>query len=150
VRLDRERKRERVSRLGARLRAALQARARFDRQQHARLVQGQARLRRALAAAIAQRRARVGAAAQLLGAVGYRNVLKRGFALVRDSRGAPLRSAAAVGAGQSLRIEFADGERGATADGALPPGPEKAPKSAAPRAPRPAKRGAAGGQGSLF
>jgi exodeoxyribonuclease VII large subunit len=152
VTLDRERKRERVSLLGARLQAALQARARFDRQQDARLVQGEARLRRAFATVIAQRRARVAAAAQLLGAVSYRNVLKRGFALVRDREGAPLRSAAAIGVGQPIRIEFADGELAATADGAPRPGPEKsAPKSAArPRPQRLGKRGAAGGQGSLF
>ena len=36
----------------------------------------------------------------------------RGFALVRDKEGAPLRSAAAIGAEQPMRIEFADGEVG--------------------------------------
>ena len=48
-------------------------------------------------------------AGQLLTAFSYRGVLERGFALVRDLDGSPLRRAAAVQAGQGLDIEFADG-----------------------------------------
>ena len=96
VALDRERRRERLARLHARLLAALAARARFDAQQRVRAAQAQIRLRRAIVSTIAQRRARLAAAAQLFGAVNYRNVLQRGFALVKDQAGAPLRSAAAI------------------------------------------------------
>ncbi len=53
----------------------------------------------------------------MLNAFSYRGVLARGFALVRDGEGHPLRSAAAVGAGMRLDIEFSDGRVGATADG---------------------------------
>ena len=57
-----------------------------------------------------QRRAdRVLAAGQLLAAFSYHGVLARGFALVRDGEGHPLRSAAAVGGGMRLEIEFSDG-----------------------------------------
>jgi exodeoxyribonuclease VII large subunit len=44
-------------------------------------------------------------------------VLARGYALVRDGEGHPLRSAASVGAGEALAIEFADGLVRATAEG---------------------------------
>jgi exodeoxyribonuclease VII large subunit len=146
--LDRERRRERLARLAARLTAALAGRGRFDAQQLARTAQAQTRLRRALQAALAQRRARLVAAAQFLGAVSYRNVLKRGFALVRDQHGAPLRSAVALHADQPIRIEFADGEVGATAHGDKAPEPGTAlRRSPAPRAARAAKFS---GQGTLF
>src|SRR4249919_1166850 len=50
---------------------------------------------------------RLRSAGQLLTAYSYRGVLERGFALVRDGDGRPLRSAAAVDAGMGLDIEFA-------------------------------------------
>ena len=98
-----------------------------------------------------QRRAdRVLASGQLLAAYSYRGVLARGFALVRDGEGHPLRSAAAVGGGARLELEFSDGRVGATADG------EGAPRPAAAK-PKPAQKpvskprgGGRGGQGSLF
>ncbi len=98
---------------------------------------------RAYATYLARRGDRVRAAGQLLNAFSYRGVLSRGFALVRDQQGVPLRAAAAVAPGMRLDIEFSDGRIGATADGAGSPG--------APEAPRPkAKSGGRGGQGSLF
>ena len=66
-------------------------------------------------------------------------MLERGFALVRDAAGAPLRRAAAIAPGQALRIEFADGEIGATADG-----------HAEPQAKRGRPKAAKDDQGSLF
>jgi exodeoxyribonuclease VII large subunit len=153
VQLDRDRRRERVAGLAARLKAGLAARSRFDAQQLARTGQAQIRLRRAFAAAIAQRRARVAAAAQFLNAVSYRNVLRRGFALVRNSAGAPLHQAAAVGAGQAIRIEFADGEISAMSDGGtapLPTNPADKNAAPAPRLTRAPKRGLPSDQGSLF
>jgi exodeoxyribonuclease VII large subunit len=149
---DRERRRERLARVAARLQATRAARGRFDAQQLTRTAQAQIRLRRVIEAAIAQRRSRLAAAAQFLSAVSYRNVLKRGFALVRDGEGAPLQSAAAIGAGQPLRIEFADGEIAAVARGGmLPDTVNSSDRGApAPRLGRPRKRRSSGDQGSLF
>lgn len=95
-----------------------------------------------------QRRSdRLCSAGQLLAAFSYRGVLARGFALVRDGAGHPLRSAAAVAAGSRLDIEFSDGRVGAVADG------ERAVQSPAAK-PKPRPRGGSGGQsggqGNLF
>jgi exodeoxyribonuclease VII large subunit len=43
-------------------------------------------------------------------------VLQRGYAVVSDAAGHPLTSAAKVAPGARLRLRFADGEVGATAD----------------------------------
>lgn len=90
---------------------------------------------------LARRWDRLTSAGQLLNAFSYRGVLRRGFALVRDAEGHPLRAASSVGAGARIEIEFADGRVGATADGA-----SSSPAPAAKAKPR----GGAGGQGSLF
>jgi exodeoxyribonuclease VII large subunit len=80
---------------------------------------------------------------QLLNAFSYRGVLQRGFALVRDEQGAPLRSAAAIAPGSRFDVEFADGRIGARAEG------ERIASRPAPRLRR--KRDAGdSGQGSLF
>ena len=73
----------------------------------------------------------------------------RGFALVRDGGGHPLRTAAAVQPGTSLDIEFADGRVGATAQGVSKR--IESPPYARPR-PRTRRGGSGGseGQGSLF
>ena len=98
-----------------------------------------------------RRRARLDGAAKLLGALSYRGVLSRGYALVRDAVGRPVRTAAGLAEGMGLDIEFADGRIGATvAAGGLPPPtrPEPAPL---PRPPRPKRRsGEPTDQGSLF
>jgi exodeoxyribonuclease VII large subunit len=87
---------------------------------------------------------RLRAAGQLLAAFSYRGVLARGFALVRDGEGHPLRSAAAVTGGMRLGIEFSDGRVGAVADS------ETATARPKPGAkPRPRDSGS-GGQGTLL
>ena len=48
-------------------------------------------------------------AGKLLVALSYRSVLGRGFALVRDAAGKPLRNAAGITAGQAMTVEFSDG-----------------------------------------
>jgi exodeoxyribonuclease VII large subunit len=88
---------------------------------------------------------RLSSAGQLLTAYSYRGVLARGFALVRDGDGHPLRSAATIDAGMQLDIEFADGRVSATADGERDAHP---PAKARSRA-RGSGEGS-GGQGSLF
>ncbi len=85
---------------------------------------------------------RARSAEKLLQAFSYREVLKRGYALVRDAAGLPLHSAAAVTAGAPIEIEFSDGRIRARAED----GSAAAPAPAKPR------KGGGGkpGQGSLF
>ena len=92
---------------------------------------------------------RVRSAEQLLKAFSYQGVLARGFALVRDGEGRPLRSASAVGSRMRLEIEFSDGRVGATADGEGAPQPAAARPHPSPK-PRPRGGEGSGGQGSLF
>jgi exodeoxyribonuclease VII large subunit len=85
--------------------------------------------------------------AQLLAAFSYRGVLARGFALVRDRTGRPLRAAASVSVGMPMDVEFSDGHVGARA--------EVVQASTTPRAePVRRRRRRSGdpdpGQGSLF
>ncbi len=68
---------------------------------------------------------RLKAQAKLLASLGYKNVLARGFALVRDEDGVMLRSAKAVVNGAVLEIEFSDGRKKAVAGGAAGPRPKK-------------------------
>jgi exodeoxyribonuclease VII large subunit len=91
------------------------------------------------------RATRVERAERLLAAVSYRGVLARGFALIRDPKGKPLRQAASVQTGTHLDIEFADGRVRALA--------EAKSAAAAPSAPPLKSRRPGGGnpgQGSLF
>jgi len=73
------------------------------------------RLRRPMQEMLAARRARLDGLGKLLESVSYKRVLARGYALVHDEKGAPLRSAAEIVSGQALLIEFADGKIGAIA-----------------------------------
>ena len=113
-----------------------------------------ARLDRAFSEGVRSRRSRLSGIAQLLEAVSYRGVLARGFALVRDEARMPLRRAAEIREGQGLRIEFADGEVLAAADGRTPtpqPASSRAPPGAIPMRPKRARSGKdTNGQGKLF
>ncbi|HEY6254963.1 MAG TPA: exodeoxyribonuclease VII large subunit [Xanthobacteraceae bacterium] len=152
----RSRRRERLKVATMRLTASLKANA----QAHgARITAAQQRTgalaeraRRAMLTLLRQQGAVVERHSQLLAALSHRGVLARGFALVRDPDGRPLRLAAAVGPGMPLDIEFADGRVGARADGAAagPGGGETAPKETKPRSRQRAEGGADKGQGSLF
>ena len=77
------------------------------------------------------RRAQLFSAGQLLGAMSYRGVLSRGFALVRDETQKPLWRAEDVRQAQRLEIEFADGKIGAIAGGRV--GPPLTPPALLPR-----------------
>jgi len=70
----------------------------------------------ALRAAVREARARLGGASARLESVSPLAVLKRGYVLVSDPAGHALTAAAAVSPGARLRLRFADGEVGATAD----------------------------------
>jgi len=106
------------------------------------------RAERAAWAVLDNRAARLERAGQLLAAFSYRGVLSRGFALVRDDAGRPLRTATAVSSGMALDIEFTDGRVGATAGGI-----SKRIESPPFARPRPGRRRSGGGddnQGNLF
>jgi exodeoxyribonuclease VII large subunit len=95
----------------------------------------------AMAADIRRLKGALAAQDRVLQSLSYRNVLQRGFALVRDAAGEPVKQAAAVAPGMALSLEFADGRVSAVAgeDGAPP-----APKKRTARPAEPTK------QGSLF
>lgn len=75
---------------------------------------------------------------RILESVSYKAVLSRGFALVRGEDGKLKRAAATIRPGERLHLAFADGERGALAEGA----------PATPRPKRPPPQ--TGSQGSLL
>jgi exodeoxyribonuclease VII large subunit len=79
-----------------------------------------ARMAHALRGRIAARQAELKSLEQLLASLGYKNVLARGFALVRDVDNKPLRLAAEIADGASLDIEFADGRKSAIAGSQVP------------------------------
>ncbi|HVC60206.1 MAG TPA: exodeoxyribonuclease VII large subunit [Acetobacteraceae bacterium] len=74
-----------------------------------------------LRAGLREARARLEGTGARLESVSPLAVLQRGYALVSDPSGHPLTSAAAVQPGARLKLRFADGERGATADGGRKP-----------------------------
>ena len=97
----------------------------------------------ALAGDLSRRRALLSAQDRMLQSLSYRNVLKRGYALVRDEEGAPVKAAGELGPGRAIAIEFADGTvEAVTGSGGGTPPRRKAAKT---EAEKPAPR-----QGSLF
>jgi exodeoxyribonuclease VII large subunit len=83
-------------------------------------------------------------ASELLAAFSYHGVLARGFALVRDAGGAPVRSAAKVSPGAVLDVQFSDGRVGVMATGGVRPAAPPSPGRYRRR------RFIHPGQGSLF
>jgi exodeoxyribonuclease VII large subunit len=146
LRVHVERRRERYDavslRLGAARIAYVNARKSQIERGKERVAALHGRAGSALRVLLQYRQSRVERAAELLAALSHRGVLARGFALVRDPEGRPLRTAAAVTPGMHMDIEFADGHVGAVAEGAREPAP------ASPK-PKP-RRGGGEGQGRLF
>ena len=143
-----ERRRERYLGLASRLRASVAANIVVHRtrlgQERERVVAFGDRARRAVRQCIAVQQSRAERGGELLAAFSYRGVLARGFALVRDAEGQPLRSARTVTAGMPLDIEFSDGRIPARAESG--PAVERSPSpsgKARRRTPDP-------GQGDLF
>jgi exodeoxyribonuclease VII large subunit len=120
VRRDGQRRVDRLAAAAGRWNASLLAERRRARERATGPTTLEARLRRAFRDAAARARARLTSAAQILAAVGYKSVLARGFALVRDENGAPVRRAADIVAPAALRVEFADGEIAVTTGGKSP------------------------------
>jgi exodeoxyribonuclease VII large subunit len=104
---------------------------------------------RAFETLIDRRRRHIGSLAQLLGSLGYRQVLARGFALIRDEAGHPLRSATAVAGGMRLDLEFSDGHASAIAEGEPKKGAVAQEADAPPKRANGKAKGKAD-QGSLF
>lgn len=97
---------------------------------------------RALALTIEQRRNSLAHTERLLVSMSYKSVLDRGFALVGDAKGRPVKRAAGLASGDQVSLRFAD----AAADAVIVGG--ERPKARKPHPPR-EKPGPAG-QGSLF
>ncbi|MEM6381537.1 MAG: exodeoxyribonuclease VII large subunit [Pseudomonadota bacterium] len=72
------------------------------------------RLARSIGVLQARKRDHLTQRAQLLDAFNYRNVLTRGFAVVRDNTGAPIRSVQALDQAGVFAVELADGHREAS------------------------------------
>jgi exodeoxyribonuclease VII large subunit len=148
-------RRDRFAGLQIRLQASKLSNAQAQRQTIARDRERVARLaeraRRALATTTQRLQAWVAHSGQLLGALSYRNVLTRGFALVRDEQGHAVHAAAAVGPGARIDLEFADGRVAATADTDRPAAASPArPVASEPKAAAPKRVVKPVGQGSLF
>jgi exodeoxyribonuclease VII large subunit len=91
----------------------------------------------AISHALSRGRAAIVAQDRVLQSLSYKNVLKRGFAVVRDEDNKPLTRAAGIGEGRAISVEFADGriaavtgnDPGAGDQPVMPPQPKKkAPK----------------------
>jgi exodeoxyribonuclease VII large subunit len=147
LRTNVERRRERYTGVALRLRASAAAnleayRTRIARQRE-RVGALAGRAGRAMDNYFEARWARCERDAQLLAAFSYRSVLARGFALVRDKAGRPMRTAAGLALGAPIGIEFADGSVSARVE-AVQTTPRQEP-------PRPRRwRDPSPGQGSLF
>ncbi len=148
------RRREKLTGLGKRLDIAIRT-ARQNEQRHVinnarQLASVSGRLGPAFMRAVQLRSTRLGAVLQVYNSLHYKNVLARGYALVRDASGASVRAAGAVTPGMGLEIEFADARVKATAEGGSAAPPASSGSSGSKAKPRASKSGGASGQGSLF
>ncbi len=135
-----------VDGLGKRLASAkeseLRAARRLVADRRIRLGEWVARRDRAMQVALSRKADRLGSVWQLAASFSHEGVLARGFALVLDPDGRPVRSAATVAAGLRYDVRFADGHV-----------PMVASDTDGPRPSRPKPGGSSGGtgpQGSLF
>jgi exodeoxyribonuclease VII large subunit len=110
------------------------------------------RVRKTFAACLDVKHRRVDALSQLLRSLSHRSVLDRGFALVRDRDGHPLRRLAEAEAAGQVELEFADGRAGAVLEDApsQPAPPSSGRKSAAAQRPAQAQHKVNDPQGQLF
>ncbi|MCO4318705.1 exodeoxyribonuclease VII large subunit [Phyllobacterium sp. 21LDTY02-6] len=88
---------------------------------------------------------RSGELQRLMKTLSHESVLERGFALVLDAEGVPVKRAASIAIGDELLLKFQDGDVGATATGGQTEKPRPKPTPPAKKAPVPV-----GSQGSLF
>ncbi|WP_346899976.1 exodeoxyribonuclease VII large subunit [uncultured Roseibium sp.] len=102
------------------------------------------RMDRAYAVRLTKSRDRLDGLEKLLKSLSYKDVLARGYALLRDDKGQPVRSASAVSSGDTLSIELADGTIDAVATSGSAGPARKAKKAVTSEAKKPTS------QGSLF
>ncbi len=84
---------------------------------------------------------------RILQSLSYKNVLKRGYAVIRDEADRPVSTASALAAGTAIAIEFSDGRISAVTGEDVSGSPASAPKKRAPKAAEPSDPPK---QGSLF
>ncbi|MBE7244428.1 MAG: exodeoxyribonuclease VII large subunit [Actinomycetospora chiangmaiensis] len=160
LRNDVQRKGETLVQLGRRLVVAREAsleRARaLQARRTDRLLALSERLAQAASRGLERRRDRLDGLASLLGSLSYHAVLERGYVLVRDAAGLPVRRAADAAAAERLSLQFADGTVEALPQGSTDPAPSarQARRSGAGAPSAPGRRSAAATgsarQGSLF
>ncbi|MEP2707015.1 MAG: exodeoxyribonuclease VII large subunit [Roseibium sp.] len=104
------------------------------------------RLNRAYLARVTQEKSRLDGLQKLLRSLSYKDVLARGYAVVRDDSCQPVRSAGSVASGAALSIEFFDG----TVD-AVAMSESAVPKKPKPKAKKPSSdKSGPVDQGNLF
>lgn len=139
--------------MGRRLNTALNARAHIGQQkvaaQRQRISDLVLRLGRAWNNSQFQRQERLTARAQMLNSLSYRNVLARGFAIVRNEQDQPVRAMAGIAVGAQLSVEFADGRLHVTTNEGVPQTPTSA-QDKKPKTTKPTRATPVRSQGSLF
>lgn len=112
---------EAVEKAGQRLVAACNAFLRAERtrigQRRELALRAGERLVPSMRAQFRRKADRLVAVSQLFDSLNYKSVLARGYALVRDANGLPVRSAHAVAPGQNLSVEFGDGKVAVVSEG---------------------------------
>ncbi|MDO8838783.1 MAG: exodeoxyribonuclease VII large subunit [Parvibaculum sp.] len=78
---------------------------------------------------VADKARRLDGMSKLLDSYSYHGVLKRGFAVVRDGAGKPMRSGAGLKSGTAIEIEFAEDRLDAVVAGGAPEKPRAVPKA---------------------
>ncbi|WHA42948.1 exodeoxyribonuclease VII large subunit [Agrobacterium larrymoorei] len=97
---------------------------------------------------MAQNRSGLAAHERILQSLSYKNVLKRGYAVIRDEDNRPLTRAAVVASGANISLEFADGRVSAVAGGEAASAPEASVSAKRKVAKTPSAE--PGDQGNLF
>lgn len=135
---------DRLNNAAARLSGAPQRLERKAHDQRRALADNTTRLHRVGPAKLSAAKDTLAASARLLQSLGYKGVLARGYALIRNQAGEVISGSHAAKPGAAVNIKFADGEVGAVIAGkpSAKPGPAK-PKPGKP------KPDAPGGQGSF-
>lgn len=132
VTVQAHRRRDRFNALETRLAASVKANAQAHRHTIARDLERARslteRAQRAARVLIQARATRLERIAQVLDVLSYKNVLARGFALVRNADGGMVRGVVGVDAGTKLTLEMADGTLAVTSDGEAPAKPRPAPQ----------------------
>lgn len=148
--IDIARRRQALQGLSVRLAPRLLQRPLAD--QRRRLIDSDRRRAAATVRLVERRRQGFEALAKLVDAFGFENVLRRGFAIVRDPAGGIVRSVTSLAAGDAVAVRLADGVFDAEVAATASAGPSggKPAKATAQKRKSPRKSKAPDDQGSLF